>query len=117
MKKIILVACLSLAGLADAANGFISWAKSNTKDITERKRENLLSWIAENPKGYGAAWMVADQLTKLKDQLKQNVDAQVGGTVRADLRDVPGHEGYVADTPSGKIKLVNRPHFMKKEPA
>jgi len=104
-------------GLADAANGFISWAKSNTKDITERKRENLLSWIAENPKGYGAAWMVADQLTKLKDQLKQNVDAQVGGTVRADLRDVPGHEGYVADTPSGKIKLVNRPHFMKKEPA
>ena len=104
-------------GLADAANGFISWAKSNTKDLTDRKRENLLSWINENPKGYGATWMIADQLTKLKDLLKHSVDTQVGGTVRADLRDVPGHEGYVADTPSGKIKLVNRPHFMKKEPS
>ena len=102
-------------GLEDAANGFLAWAKTNTKDITDRKRENLLSWIADNPKGYGATWMVADQLTKLKDALKRSVDAQVGGTVRADLRDVPGHEGYVADTPSGKIKLVNRPHFMKKE--
>ena len=102
-------------GLDDAANGFLEWAKTNTKDLTDRKRENLLSWIAENPKGYGATWMVADQLTKLKDLLKSNVDAQVGSTVKADLRDVPGHEGYVADTPSGKIKLVNRPHFMKKE--
>ena len=104
-------------GLEDAANGFIEWAKNNTKDISDRKRENLLSWINENPKGYGATWMIADQLTKLKDLLKHSVDTQVGGTVRADLRDVPGHEGYVADTPSGKIKLVNRPHFMKKEPA
>jgi len=102
-------------GLEDAANGFLTWAKSNIKDLTDRKRENLLTWINENPKGYGAAWMVADQLTKLKDLLKRNVDAQVGGTVKADLRDVPGHEGYVADTPSGKIKLVNRPHFMKKD--
>lgn len=102
-------------GLEDAANGFLAWAKTNTKDITDRKRENLLSWIADNPKGYGATWMVADQLTELKDALKRSVDAQVGDTVRADLRDVPGHEGYVADTPSGKIKLVNRPHFMKKE--
>jgi len=103
-------------GLSDAASGFLTWAKSNTKDITDRKRENLLTWISENPKGYGATWMVADQLTKLKDALKHSVDTQVGGTVSADLRDVPGHEGYVADTPSGKIKLVNRPHFMKKEP-
>jgi hypothetical protein len=102
-------------GLTDAANGFVTWVKSPNKDITDRKRENLLTWIAENPNGYGATWMVADQLTKLKDVLKHSVDAQVGGTVRADLRDVPGHEGYVADTPSGKIKLVNRPHFMKKE--
>jgi hypothetical protein len=59
--------------------------------------------------------MVADKLTNLKDMLRRSVDTQVGTTVKADLRDVPGHEGYVADTPSGKIKLVNRPHFMKKE--
>lgn len=102
-------------GLEDAANGFIEWAKSSASGLTDRKRENLLAWIGENTKGYGAAWMVADQLTRLKDTLKQSVDAQVGSTVRAELRDVPGHEGYVADTPSGKIKLVNRPHFMKKE--
>ena len=102
-------------GLEDAANGFLAWAKGNTKDISDRKRENLLAWIGENTKGYGATWMIADQLTKLKDTLKNIVDTQVGGTVKADLRDVPGHEGYVADTPSGKIKLVNRPHFMKKE--
>jgi hypothetical protein len=104
-------------GLEDAANGFIEWAKSAASGLTDRKRENLLAWVGENIKGYGATWMAADKLTKLKDILKQSVDAQVGGTVQAELRDVPGHEGYVADTPSGKIKLVNRPHFMKKEPA
>ena len=103
-------------GLDDAANGFIAWVKSNNKDITDRKRENLLNWINDNIKGYGAAWMVADKLTNLKNILRRSVDTQVGNTVRADLRDVPGHEGYVADTPSGKIKLVNRPHFMKKDP-
>ena len=102
-------------GLSDAANGFIDWAKSDSSGLSDRKRENLLTWINENPKGYGAAWMVADQLTKLKDILRRSVDTQVGNTVKADLRDVPGHEGYVADTPSGKIKLVNRPHFMKKD--
>ena len=102
-------------GLEDAAKGFIAWAQSNTKDLTDRKRENLLKWINENPKGYGAVWMVADKLTNLKDILRRSVDTQVGTTVKADLRDVPGHEGYVADTPSGKIKLVNRPHFMKKD--
>ena len=102
-------------GLEDAANGFIDWANANTKDLSDRKRANLMAWINENLKGYGAAWMLADQLTKLKDNLRLSVDTQVGNTVKADLRDVPGHEGYVADTPSGKIKLVNRPHFMKKD--
>ena len=103
-------------GLSDAANGFIDWIKSDSSALSDRKRENVLTWINENPKGYGAAWMVADQLTKLKDILRHSVDTQVGNTVKAELRDVPGHEGYVADTPSGKIKLVNRPHFMKKDP-
>ena len=60
--------------------------------------------------------MTAEKLSQLKDLLRSSVDQQVGQSIRADLRDLPGHEGYVADTPSGKIKLVNRPHFMKKEP-
>ena len=116
MKKYVNTrAYAGIHGLGDAAKGFMQWIDSDSSGLTARKRDNVKAWIGENPQGYAAAWAVADQLTKIKDILKHSVDVQVGSTVKADLRDVPGHEGYVADTPSGKIKLVNRPHFMKKE--
>jgi len=104
-------------GLDDAPQGFVKWIQDPTTNITDRKRANMLKWINDHKVGYSATWAVANQLLKLKDLIKKDIDRQVIGTggVGAVLRDIPGHEGYVADTPSGKIKFVDRPHFMKKD--
>lgn len=104
-----------IAGLADAANGFISWISSLDSKLTDRKRANILDWIQTHHRGYIATWQIAEQLSNLKDLIRSGVDQQVGTNIGAELRGQQGHEGYVVDTPSGKIKLVNRPHFMRKD--
>ena len=103
------------AGFADAADGFIKWINGPTSKLTDRKRDNFNRWIAAHNTGHAATWAVADQLARLKDFIRHDVDRQVGTNIRASLDDKPGHEGYVADTPSGKIKFVDRPTFMRKD--
>ena len=105
---------MGVSGFGDAANGFLNWLDTSA-NITERKKEHIKKWIKEHEVGYIYTWAVADQLTKLKDYIRHDVDRQVGTSIRAALRDQPGHEGYVADTPSGKIKFVDRPTFMRKD--
>ena len=104
-----------IAGLSNAAQGFIAWISSSDSKLTDRKRANMLDWIKTHHRGYIATWQIAEQLSKLKDLIRNGVDTQVGTNIGAELRGQQGHEGYVADTPSGKIKLVNRPHFMRKD--
>lgn len=102
-------------GLADAPAGFKHWVESGAAGLTARKRDNVLKWIAEHSKEYSETWAAVDLLTSLKDRIKKDIDRQVTPRISADLRGAPGHEGYVADTPFGRIKMVNRPHFMKKD--
>jgi hypothetical protein len=104
-----------ITGLSNATQGFISWISSSDSKLTDRKRANMLDWIKTHHRGYIATWQIAEQLSKLKDLIRDGVDQQVGTNIGAELRGQQGHEGYVADTPSGKIKLVNRPHFMRKD--
>ncbi len=104
-----------ISGLSNAAQGFIAWISSSDSKLTDRKRSNMLDWIKTHHRGYIATWQIAEQLSKLKDLIRNGVDRQVGTNIGAELRGQQGHEGYVADTPSGKIKLVNRPHFMRKD--
>lgn len=102
-------------GVADAKHGFIAWVESQDSKLTDNKRINMLDWIHQHEHGYNAIWTIVEQLVKLKDYIRTNVDTQVGTTIGAILHGQHGHEGYVADTPIGKIKLVDRPHFMRKE--
>lgn len=102
-------------GLSDASSGFIAWINSPDSKLTDRKRANMLEWIKRHQRGFLATWYIADQLSRIKDFIRNNVDKQITSTIGASLHGQQGHEGYVADTPSGKIKLVNRPHFMRKD--
>ena len=102
-------------GVSDARHGFIAWVESVDSKLTDNKRINMLDWVHQHEHGYNAVWTIVEQLVKLKDYIRSNVDKQVGTTIGAILHGQHGHEGYVADTPTGKIKLVDRPHFMRKE--
>ena len=104
-----------IRGVADAKHGFVTWIKSPESKLTDSKRANILDWISQHEHGYNAIWTIIEQLVKLKDYIRNNVDKQVGNTIGAILHGQHGHEGYVADTPVAKIKLVDRPHFMRKE--
>lgn len=104
-------------GLDDAADGFIEWVSSPSSGLTDRKRKNVLDWIAKNPRGYRSTWSIASAITSLKDKIKPQIDTHVSGTVGTEYKGLPGHEGYVYDTKHGKFKMVDRPHFMQKEQA
>jgi hypothetical protein len=101
-------------GFSDAANGFSEWV-SSFRGLTERKRANILKWLEEHRQEHAATWSAIDLLTTLKDRIKSDIDRQTSTKVGTELGGKPGHEGYVADTPQGRIKMVNRPHFMRKE--
>lgn len=104
-----------IRGVTNAKHDFITWIKSPDSKLTDNKRTNMLDWISQHEHGYNAIWAIIEQLVKLKDYIRNNVDKQVGNTIGAILHGQHGHEGYVADTPVAKIKLVDRPHFMRKE--
>jgi hypothetical protein len=100
--------------LSNAPQGFIDWVQSEASKLTANKQQNIIAHISENQNGYKAVWQLVSALVNLKMELKSQLDVHPGSDVRADIRGEPGHEGFVSDTPHGKIKLVNRPVFMKK---
>ena len=102
------------ADLSNAAQGFIDWVQSDASKLTANKQQNIIAHISENQNGYKAVWQLVNALVNLKMELKSQLDTHPGSDVSADIRGEPGHEGFVSDTPHGKIKLVNRPVFMKK---
>lgn len=102
-------------GFSDAATGFRDWV-STFHGLTERKRANVIKWLDEHPHQHAAVWTAIDLLTTLKDRIKSDIDRQIHPRIGTELGGKPGHEGFVADTPQGRIKMVNRPHFMRKGP-
>lgn len=102
-------------GFDDAASGFAQWIDSGGAGLTDRKRQNVMKYLQDRDKEHKATWSAVDALTSLKDRIKDEIDRQVSSRVSTELRGKPGHEGYVADTPYGRIKMVNRPHFMRKD--
>lgn len=107
---------------ADAATGFIGWMDSPASKATDSMRSNVKSFIASNQIGYKATWAVMEGLKETKLRLKSQLDSKARGTVAAefgprahqDLVGKQGHEGFVANTEHGTIKLVNRGDFMRK---
>jgi hypothetical protein len=102
------------ADLSNAPQGFIDWINSEASKLTANKQQNIISHIGDNQPGYNSVWQLVSALVNLKMELKSQLDVHPGSDVQADIRGETGHEGFVSDTPHGKIKLVNRPVFMKK---
>jgi hypothetical protein len=98
-----------------ASEQFLQYLVSKKAKVTQKARENMLTWIEQNVVAYNTVWQMVQLLVDIKLDLKQQMDATVGDKVKADLHDVPGHEGFVSVTPEGIIKLVNRAQFMKKD--
>jgi hypothetical protein len=95
-------------------NEFLTWLKNPISKISASKQANVIEHLNNNKAGFEAIWKLANALISLKYALKSQMDLATGSHVTATIRDEPGHEGFVSDTPHGKIKLVNRPVFMKK---
>jgi hypothetical protein len=83
--------------------------------LTENKRQNVIAHIEGNQPAYKTMWKLVNALVALKMHMKGQLDSHPGSDVMADINGETGHEGFVSDTPHGKIKFVNRPLFMKEE--
>ena len=104
------------ADLTGAAQEFINWVNDPAlSKLTENKRQNVIAHIEGNQPAYKAMWKLVNALVALKMHMKGQLDSHPGSDVMADINGEAGHEGFVADTPHGKIKFVNRPLFMKEE--
>lgn len=101
-------------GLDDAAEGFVKWVQSPASKMTANKQKNVLSHIKQYQRAYTAMWQIIAGLTDLKHELKDQFDKIASGK-EGQVQPTNGHEGFVAVTPHGRIKLVNRPVFMKKD--
>ena len=97
------------------ASEFLEWIVGPASKASPKMRPRIIAWIQDHLAGFNATWHVVQLTVDLKLNLKAQMDAQARGTVGAQLRDIPGHEGFVSVTPYGIIKFVNRPEFMKKE--
>ena len=95
---------------------FLNWLNSPDSKLTANKLQNVMAHLEKNKAGFDAVFKLANALVNLKYLLKTQLDAHASqnNSVLATVKGQPGHEGFVADTPHGKIKLVNRPVFMKK---
>lgn len=98
-----------------APEQFIEYIQTPASKVSAKMLPRMLAWIKNHVHGYNAIWQFMHLIVQIKMDLKQQIDAQVGPHVHAQLRDQPGHEGFVSVTPHGIIKLVHRAHFMKKD--
>lgn len=100
---------------SNSAEEFVVWLDSDASKTTDSMRSKVKEHISKNVAGYSIIWQIIDALNKLKLHLKKQLDSLAAGTISAELHGEQGHEGFVADTPDSKIKLVNRAKFMKKD--
>ncbi len=103
-------------------NEFIEWLDSPASKATDSMRKKVKEHIDQNIDGYHSIWQLIQSLNAVKLYIKQQLDKSAESTLSAefstkahpDLQGKGGHEGFVADTEHGKIKLVNRSEFMRK---
>lgn len=93
------------------AKEFLAWLKGPS-GLSANKQANVEAHIKQFSKAFYTAWDIVAGITTIKHKIKDQLDAHVGSNTDG-VQTVAGHEGYVAATPHGKIKLVNRPVFMK----
>lgn len=117
------MASQGVTNYSGAANGFVEWLDSPNSKVTDSMRANVKSHIAGNQAGYKAIWAIIDGIKEIKLAVKSQLDHKIRNTIAAeygprshpDVAGKKGHEGFVADTEHGKIKLVQRGDFMRKD--
>lgn len=82
------------------------------RKVSKTKAENIKKYLLENKAGYLAICKIILATVMIKNIIKHEFD-KVPGNITASLNGIPGHEGFVSSTPYGKIKLVDRPTFMR----
>lgn len=93
---------------------FVDWITTNDK-IGPDKARRMVEYIQAHKEGYLALWDAIVKIHAYKSELKRLMDTAENSEVSASLGGESGHEGYVAATPHGKIKLVDRHKFMAKD--
>jgi hypothetical protein len=73
-----------------------------------KKAPRIIEWMNENKGAVSAMFSTFVNIALLKDQLIKALDTQEQD-VQANIKGVPGHEGYVGDG----IKLVDRDKFSR----
>lgn len=98
---------------ANANKLFLNWVKSSPR-INYQKKERIISYINSNKEGYNKIFDIILKIINYKYKLLKQLSS-IKTSVNAELHGATGHEGYVIDSPSAKIKLVDRPVFMRKD--
>ena len=102
-------------GIKDASDmerEFFEWLQSDFVTISDRKRANLLVYVSGNSAACRVFWDVERLIIAIKQNIYHQLDQQADSIIHAELRGRRQHEGFVAETPYGRIKLVDRPEFM-----
>lgn len=93
------------------AKEFMTWLKGPS-GLSANKQANVEAHIKQFKGAFQTAWDIVAGITVIKHKIKDQLDAHVGADTSS-IQTGGGHEGFVSATPHGKIKLVNRPVFMK----
>lgn len=93
-------------------SSFLEWlpAKLSTAKHQRMYGENQDGYLHQNIQGLEGAFVICDTIAAVKNSIVAQLDAQQQ-TVKSNINNQPGGEGYVVSTPSGLIKLVNRAVF------
>ena len=92
---------------------FESWVVSDNQKITRRKAANFYAWLAQHRIAGDVTWQIVDLIVRIKYHLKSELDQLSDSYIHAELNGRKEQEGFVSDTRYGKIKLVDRSHFMR----
>jgi hypothetical protein len=98
-------------GVEGVEKYFTEWIKNG--ELTDAKKNNILQYIRDNWQGYNAVWAGVRQILFAKNSILKLLNGN-SGDIQASINGESSHEGYVVDAPSGKVKIVNRPLFMRK---
>jgi hypothetical protein len=96
-----------------AVTDFIEWLP--VSGVHAQKQDRMIAHIKNNLTAFKTMWRAINNVTKIKSYIKRQLDQQPYSDIYPYLQNKQMHEGYVAETPYGLIKLVDRNLFMAKE--
>jgi hypothetical protein len=92
---------------------FLKYVDANAK-LTANKKASIKNYCAAHKLQLTIIFNIVFNIVQLKNTLRSSFDKQATH-LTAQIGNYTGHEGFVSNSPHGKIKLVNRPVFMRKE--